>query len=400
MKFTHLVFLSFLMLSCSDTGDQTSYENRSFSINKFSEDLTSKFFTEEMNVITDSLSLLSDKARECSLGDASVDIFEYRDLWKVAMLSFHKVHPFLNSGVLTADVSEQNTLIDGLYEGYLDAVPCKIQNKIMDSSELSEPNVQGFGALEYALYAPSLELNSCPSNASFRDQISMWINNTTEEEKIRSLCAYVEKASLDLVQKADSFKSYVGEFSDDELVQSLYTSTPLQKIFDSLSLFMKDNYTIAKIEQPLNLEFNYCFKGTSCADKAENIESEASYEALQSNLEGFLKIFKGTGESEDGLSQFLRINGHGILVDQVYHLVDQSLALLEQLNSLDESFFEAASRLNTQDKENCLNSSLNNPIEPLCVFRNLSIELNEMIQIDLKAALAVSETVVEDGDGD
>lgn len=400
MKYTHLVFSAFLILSCSDAGKDAVVISQNFSVNKFSEDLTEKLFLEEMNSLVSAAIELEEKTEQCEDGVGEEQIEDYRGLWLEAMMSFHRVHPHLKSGVLTLDFLEQDVLIDRIYRGTFGASACEIQVKVVDQRSLGSVNVRilGLSALETALFGSLTSENTCGRGSANYERVESWLLDSSEQDKMIDLCGYVNKAAGDLASKALEQVNRASELSEDVGVQALYSESALQKIYDSLSQFVQDEFMKVKIHQPLGV--SNCLTLT-CPSSVEHRESGYSFMALKSNLLGLEKILRGFGEQESGLGHYLRINNHDNLVDEVYELINQGVSLLNELDGSGESFFEASERLSSEEgKENCKNTTLENKLEPVCALTDLAIQLSTIINVDLKAALAVSSTQIIEGDSD
>jgi hypothetical protein len=403
MRYSHLIFLAFLSLSCSDDGKEVTVFSQNFSINKFGEDLTQKFFVEEMNNLINSSLELEQKTSQCSEGIREDQLVDYRSLWRESMMAFHRVHPHLKSGVLTLDFLEQDVLIERIYRGSFGAAFCDIQVKMIDQSTLgsSNPRVLGLSALEYALYGEVTTENLCNPRSRDFERVELWLSETSLQSRQSDLCGYLNKVSKDLTFKAQEQVDRALGLSEEVGVQALYSESALQKIYDSISQFVRDDFMENKINQPLGIDSNKCPANSTCPFTVEHRLSDLAFSAMKNNILGLEKILKGFGDSEDGLSFYLRINGHDSLVDEIYFLINEGELLLDELEMAEESFFETVSRLNSPEgKQRCQETSLNNRLEPVCALAVIAKELSDKINIDLKAALAVSSTQVIEGDSD
>ena len=234
------------------------------------------------------------------------------------------------------------------------------------------------------------------------EKVELWLETESEERRADDLCKYIHKSSLDLAEIASAQVQRANSVREESGIQALYTESALQKIYDSLSQFVRDEFMEIKINQPLGIDSTQCpFENKTCPYTVEHRLSNLSFLALRNNLYGLERIFKGFGENESGLNHYLRINGHDSLVTEINEMISLGQSIADDFYTEDKDFFELSLQLDSEEgKERCRNTTLENNLEPICVLPDLAQRLSTLINIDLKAALAVSSTNIIEGDSD
>ena len=273
--------------------------------------------------------------------EGACDSEEARAAWREAMLLWERAE-IMRVGPLAMD---GGALRDQIYSW--DVVSsCAVDRAVAD--EWSSPgaismgdqltNRRGLDALEYLLFAPTLE-HSCSSQAA----PAGW-DALPESERREARCSYANLAAVDLVASADSLVArWRGEGGYlEELARAGAGSAEFEDQRDALSvlsigLFYVDaSLKDMKLQQPAGLTLNSCNTiGEPCPAELESRWADISKENMLANLEGFAMMYRGDvrpGEAGLGFDDLLEAVGAGELAAEMNAALDASIAAMEAVD--------------------------------------------------------------------
>gem|GEM_PF-5798126 len=413
MKYSHLFLFVITILGCGDAKitDTSSLSSKNFSSIKYFENLHEDHFLIQVDGILDSVGAIRKETDKCTtkkdLISSSSEALEEQE-WKQAMSEFHYIAPFLSSGVLSFDSVTETAVLDKLYRGGFGTSLCEVQSKLADGSVLKDGDKRllGLNVLEILIFEDLVSKNTCLMGSENFDKIEDWLVNKSLESKTREVCVLVDSVAEKLEETLieTTLSPVLNDLQSKKIFSNAFI---LQKIYDSISIFTKNTLLAKKINQPLGINSKLCpFENTTCPFSVEHAYSDYGLEALRENFLGLKVLFEGLSDSEagsgsGGLYQYLSVNNQDSVVEDLKDSFNKVFRMISLVESEKISYFDMVSNINGADQRaKCDKSSFEDPVLPLCALSKVTKKFSEVIEVDLKAALAVSFTNIVDGDGD
>ncbi len=276
---------------------------------------------------TDSLSASVDAYCEAIAGpDEAAALDDARAGWREAMtwwqqLELLQIGPASSSG---------GALRDAIYSWPIVSA-CAVDQDVMilradpGAYDISTrlPNRRGLDALEYALFAPTLE-SACPPQSAPEGWDAL-----SDEDRRAARCAFAAAAVADLrtqaVALANAWSPSGGDYLG-ELVDGPDPHAAVDVVFGAL--FYLDGVTKDdKLAAPAGMLTNNCdATGAPCATELESQHARHSAENIAANVAGFRHLFFGDGATDDSagpsFDDFLRAAGADQLADDMRTAVD------------------------------------------------------------------------------
>lgn len=413
MKYSHFFLFVITIIGCGDAKltDTSSVSTKNFSSIKYIESLHKNHFLVQVDHVLDSVDAIRKETSLCNskkglTTKVSTKLIQAK--WKMAMSDFHLIAPFLSSGVLSFDTVTENAVLDKLYRGGFGTSLCEVQSKLSGGSVLTDGDKRllGFNVLEILIFKDLVSENNCLLGSDNYNRIENWLLNKSLESKTREVCALTDAVAEKLEETL--IKTTLNSFLDDLQSRNLLSSAfVLQKLYDSISVFSKNTLLVKKINQPLGIDSKLCpFENSTCPFSVEHVYSDYGLQALKENFLGLQILLEGLSASDEdggngGLYQYLSVNNQGAVALDLKILFDKIFKMFILIEDQEMVYFDMVENINgAEQKLKCTESTFENPIVPLCALSKVTEELSKVIDIDLKAALAVSLTNIVDGDGD
>lgn len=264
-----------------------------------------------------------------------------RDAWHQAMDQWQVIEAML----LGPAAMDSRALRDQVYSWPL-VNACAVDQDVMrkhtdPAYDISAQlvNRRGLDALEYLLFAPSLEVTCPPQSAP-----EGW-DALTEDERRAARCALAADAAADLATTARLLRdAWIPEGQDyaGALAGAGQPGSSLPSLQEAVNLvsdamfYLDSEVKDMKLAEPAGIAQNRCgVVQEACTDELESPWARRSRENLLANLRGLRMLFTGDGEQPGsegtGFDDFLRARGASELATAMLANIDAALAAIEAI---------------------------------------------------------------------
>lgn len=393
------------LISCnsdSTNNVESLSQPKNFSASKYNEDLIGKFYLPEMNNVITKLSEISVEAKNNSF---QVDD-KLKDSWRSLTSSYQRVWP-LNHATLDRDTTVSGEEISLQFIGVSYAYSsCDIQSNIVEKSNFRVALIDnpGINTLEFLIFANVTGENFCNDGASNFQNIEDWLNNTRIEDKKSDLAAAVHLTSKILFEKLNKINNTNKVLYNNGESDLILSSKSTQKAYDSMVIFIDKILKDKKVAEPLGFDRNSCAFTLACPTAVEHQLSGFSFYAIANNMEGIMAVFnQNPGMIKQplskGLFQYLAVNKKQGVAQKFFDNILEAHKIATSLQG--QNYMDLAEAVNNeQGKADCENTTVENNLMPVCALYKSIKSLSDFAKIDLRLALALSETKEVESDGD
>lgn len=240
---------------------------------------------------------------------------------------------------------------------------CKVDDEVVralatgyDISSVT-PARRGLSALEHVLFNPDLN-QSCPSTNT-STSLADW-NTKAAADKRADRCAYAEKVTTDLVNKANTLDQSMASYQLSNNMGSLQAAANLV----SDALFYIDKQTKdAKVTDLLPSSTS----GSFDSNAIEFEFSKTTKEAINSNLTAALKLMEGI-PTQPGLSAYLTAAGQQDVADNMIAGLNSAISLN---NGIADNYADIIDADSLSNASACINATVQTAqtdLEKLCAM--------------------------------
>ncbi len=399
MKKILLSFILITAISCSSDSPNkvnTQSQPENFSSAKYNEDLIGNFYLPEMDNVLNSLSKIDSATSNCENFEVNDEI---KNAWLSLSTSYQKIWPLTHATLdrdpeIGAEISQELISVAYPYDS------CRVQKNtsIGEFSRMSLKEDSSINVLEMMIFKNITTDNLCSNHSIESENINTWIASGTQQESLCQAINIIAKHTHNKLKTIqDENKSLYAQNKSGEIL----SSENVQKTYDSIALFVDQELKDSKVATPLGV--TNCL-GFTCPTATENQPSNTAFKSISSNLQGLMMVFNQntsmtTPALRKGLYQFLLINDHAAVANQIYLKIQEAYTLSEQLS--EENFLSIAESIdNAEGKSLCELSTTETPSIPACVLYKSIKDLSDLIKVDLRLALSLSKSKQIEGDSD
>ena len=399
MKSILLLSLTLTLISCGGGSDNVVAPFGSptnFSESKFNESVVGASIVEMKSVIA-SLETIKSKTANCT------NEFTLKSLesdWKEATLTYHRLRP-IESSLLDRDPQVVLKLKERYLDGAYSVSNCRLQQNTAEQSLLEKTLIEdpALNSLEFLIFSDVENTNFC--GGSNKASVEPWLMS---EDKTEDICNHINFiADTAARQLTEINRKNEALYVDGESNQ-IFPDDNLQSIYDNISIYTDQVLKDSTLGQPLGLSKKCPFDGRTCPTAIEHPFSNITFEAISKNLEGIMAVYNeqtsmSLKPQSKGLYQFLVANKKNQVANEFYASLLKAYEISNSLHGQDLTAI-AASLDGAENKEKCLNSSVQNNEVPACALFKAVKNISDKVKLDLRLALAVSTTKQIEGDSD
>jgi len=400
MKITLYVLAALALISCgrdSDVNVASFSTPLNFSETKYNEELLGEFAIPNVQKVVANLEAVKSKTANCK------NTFTPNGLkqnWTEAVMAYQQIRP-LELTLLDRNPETSSQLRERYLGGAFSANKCDLQKNTAAQLFLKDSLVRdpALNSLEFLIFSNPLDSNSCKGAQS--DAVETWL---TTDDKAADLCRHInfiaDLASKQLKEINRANRALYQDGRTDEI----FAADDAQSVYDSISVFIDQVLKDDKLGEPLGLSAACPFEGRTCPNAVEHILSNLTFESISKNLEGIMAVYNSKTTMDRlpqprGLYQFLTVNKKADVAKDFYNNLLEAHKLSTELHG--QSLSKIAEALDGEsNKEQCLNTNLQNRTVPACVLFQSIKSLSDKVKKDLRLALAVSRTKQTEGDSD
>lgn len=393
--------IPFLLVSCggdSNVDIDASAEPTNFSAKKNNEDLIGSFALPEMKKAISGLESIEQQTKNCT---KSFDLSSLEQNWKETAQAYQRLKP-LEVILLARDPEASSKLAERYLGGVYSADKCGLQKKTAEQKFFNSTLAENpaLNSLEFLIFADVSNTNHC--TGANKAKTEDWLSS---ENKVEDLCNHINFISKEASTELSKINSKNEELYKAGKNTQIIPDDNLQTLYDRFAVFIDKDLKDSGVGFPLGLTSQCNFlPGQTCPTAVAHVFANMTFEAVTKNLEGLMAVYnQNTSMSKTpqpkGLYQFLIANNKNQVAIEFYKNLIEAHTLSTSLHGFD--LVSLATQLRgIENKEKCINTSLENKEIPACALFKSIKALSDRAKGDLRLALSLSTIDPIEGDSD